>query len=54
MANPASRFVLSGGVVVNHDLHQEQNDATGNAQGQRSGYKTSRISGLAHSIPNQL
>jgi hypothetical protein len=30
MANPAGRLVLSGGVLVNHDLNQEQDDATGN------------------------
>jgi hypothetical protein len=38
VANPASRFVLSCSVLVNHDLHQEQHDAASNAEGKGSGY----------------
>jgi hypothetical protein len=48
VANSASGLVLSGGVLVNHDLNQEQDDAAGNRQRQGSGYKGSRISRLAH------
>ena len=50
----ASRLVLTGGVVVNHDLHQEQDDAACDPQRQRSGYKASRIPRLAHLFPNPL
>jgi hypothetical protein len=41
-------------VIVNHDLHQEQHDATGNPQRQRFAYEGSRISRLAHLLPNSL
>jgi hypothetical protein len=54
VTNWASRLILTGGVVVNHDLHQEQDDAARNPQRQRSGYKASRISRLAHLFPNSL